>query len=437
MSNETFDVAIGLRRDAMDRAVAKLYGQLYPKYFKGDADAGSGRRVYYDVKSAPKLDFSGTTGLAEKDLEELQKLAPAANAPARKPLLQAPPPLSLEARAAAIDARTVKVRFDSIDITIRSPKGEAKTTASAMVWLAFEIEYPAGQPPRGVFVVKNAKATTPNPDDQFILNAVVIPVVKKLAAQVLSAIQIPSILAIAGVRFDLPEPRIIGEYFVILAKKLSRHFQLGFDANVPGGNPEAFLLLSPEMMQEVMDNATRDMKFDKREQGKEETPVLNVYYDAIVSASGIKGVAQGIQFPVTASVSGIAHVWANPFWGTEEVWCSATPTSTPRGNIALRLESNNRIRASISSVDPFRFKVTVTGGSPVGWILELFEPIIEREINSLVPLIENYLRGLSFDVCTVPDLSFSFEGISFNVRPTNLSLTAQGKHLQLTGSVQV
>jgi hypothetical protein len=64
MANETFDVAVGMRRDVMDRAIEKLYKQLYPKYFKGDADAGSGRQVFYDVKSAPALDFAATAGTA-------------------------------------------------------------------------------------------------------------------------------------------------------------------------------------------------------------------------------------------------------------------------------------------------------------------------------------------------------------------------------------
>src|SRR5690349_12939655 len=119
MANETFDVAIGLRRDVMDRAVAKLYGQLYPKYFKGDADAGSGRKVFYDVKAAPKFDFTGTPAAAAKLLEEIEAES------SKQPLLKAPA-LSLETLGAALDAKTVKVRFDSIDITIKSPKGEAK-----------------------------------------------------------------------------------------------------------------------------------------------------------------------------------------------------------------------------------------------------------------------------------------------------------------------
>ena len=436
MANETFDVAIGLRRDVMDRAVAKLYGQLYPRYFKGDADAGSSRKVFYDVKSAPKFDFTGTPNAAAKLIEELEKLAPPEDASAKKPLLQAPP-LSLEALGAALDAKSLKLRFDSIDITIKSPKGEAKTTAAAVVTLAFEIEYPSGQPPRAGFVVKDAKATTPNPDDQFILNAVVIPAMKKLAAQVLSAIQIPNVISVAGLRFDLPEPRVVGDHFVVLAKTLDRHFPLGFDASVPGGNPEAFTLLSPELMQRVFDGATAKMKFEERKNGVHETSILNVYYDAIVSASGIKGVAQGIQFAITAAVSGSAHVWANPFWGTVEVWFSVTPASTPSGKIGLQLEANNQIRARVSSVDPFQLKVAVTGGGAVGWVLSLFEDVLESTVNRFVPLIENYLRTQSFDVFTVPDLPFSYEGISFNIRPSNLSLAAQGRHLQITGSVQL
>jgi hypothetical protein len=436
MANETFDVAIGLRRDVMDRAVAKLYGQLYPRYFKGDADAGSGRRVFYDVKSAPKFDFTGTPGAAAKLLEELERLAPPEDAAAKKPLLQAPP-LSLEALGAALDAKSLKLRFDSIDITIKSPKGEAKTTAAAVVTLAFEIEYPAGQPPRAGFVVKDAKATTPNPDDQYILNAVVIPAMKKLAAQVLSAIQIPNVIAVAGLRFDLPEPRVIGEHFVVLAKLLDRHFPLGLDASVPGGNPESFMLLSPQLMQTVFDRAAGTMKFEERKNGVHETDILNVYYDAIVSARGIKGIAQGIQFAITAAVSGTAHVWANTFLGTVEVWFSATPASTPSGKVGLQLEPNNKIRARISSVDPFRINVAVSGGGAIGWILSLFSDVIESVVNRFVPLIETYLRTQSFDVCTVPDLPFSYEGISFNIRPSNLNLSAQGKHLQITGSVQL
>jgi hypothetical protein len=436
MGNETFDVAIGLRRDVMDRAVAKLYGQLYPKYFKGDADAASGRRVFYDVKAAPKFDFTGTPGAAAKLLEELERLAPPEDAAAKKPLLQAPP-VSLQALGATLDAKSLKLRFDTIDITIKSAKGEAKTTAAAVVTLAFEIEYPTGQPPKAGFVVKDAKATTPNPDDQFILNSVVIPAMKKLAAQVLSAIQIPNVIAVAGLRFDLPEPRIIGDHFVVLAKTLDRHFPLGLDVPVPGGNPEAFMLLSPQMVQKVFDAATSTMKFEERKNGVHETDILNVYYDAIVSASGIKGVAQGMVFAITASVSGSAHVWANTFLGTVEVWFSATPTSTPSGNVALQLEANNKIRARVSSVDPFKIRVDVSGGGAIGWIMSLFKSEIERQVNTFVPLIESYLRSQNFDVWTIPDLPFSYEGISFNIRPTNLTLTAQGKHLQLTGSVQL
>jgi hypothetical protein len=436
MANETFDVAIGLRKDVMDRAVTKLYGQLYPKYFKGDADAGSGRRVFYDVKSAPKFDFTGTPGAAAKLIEELERLAPPEDASAKKPLLQAPP-LSLEALGAALDAKSLKLRFDSIDIMIKSSKGEAKTTAAAVVTLAFEIEYPDKQPPRAGFVVKDAKATTPNPDDQYILNAVVIPAMKKLATQVLSAVQIPNIIAVAGLRFDLPEPRIIGEHFVVLAKTLAHHFPLGFNANLPAGNPEAFMLLSPELLQNVFDAATSTMKFEERKTGVHETDILNVYYDAIVSAKGIKGIAQGTQFAITAAVSGTAHVWANTFLGTVEVWFAATPTSTPSGKVALQLEPNNRIRARISSVDPFRISVSVSGGGAIGWILSLFSDVIESVVNRFVPMIESYLRSQSFDVWTVPDLPFSYEGISFNIRPANLSIAAQGKHLQITGSVQL
>ena len=435
MPGDTFDVAIGLRRDVMDRAVAKLYGQLYPKYFKGDQDAGSGRRIYYDVKSAPKFDFTGTPNVAAKLLEELEKLAPP-DASAKKSLLQAPPP-SLEAVGAALDARTVKVRFDSIDIIIKSSKGEAKTTAAAVVSLAYEVEYPTGQPPRAGFKVTDAKATTPNPDDQYILNAVVIPVMKKLAAQVMSAIQIPSLITVAGFTFDLPEPRVIGDYYVILVKTMDRHFPLGLDVPVPGGNPEAFMLLSPEVMWKIFRAGTSTMKYEYRKNGTYGTDILNIYYDAIVSAGDIKGQAQGAQFAITASASGSAHVWAYPLGIETQVWFSVTPTSTPSGRVGLQLEPNNRIRAYFSSIDPFKLKVSVSGGGAIGWLLSMFEDIIEAQVNSFVPLIQNYLRTQSFDVWTIPDLPLSYEGITFNIRPTNLQLSSSGNHLQITGRVQL
>ncbi len=434
MANETFDVAVGMRRDVMDRAIDKLYKQLYPKYFKGDADAGSGRQVFYDVKSAPTLDFLATAGTAAAVREELAKIPKPAGAPANEAHLLEAPPMSLQAFGAALDAKSVKVRFDKIDITIKSSKGEAKTTAAAIVTIGFEIEYPERQPARVKFVVRDAKATTPNPDDQYILNTVVIPAMKKLAGQVMSAIQLPPMISIAGIQFDLPEPRIIGDYFVILAKLLSRHFPLGLDAPIPGGNPEAFLVLSPQMMQIAFDTATRGLTHVEQASGSKDLTISTAYYEAKVVVSDIKGVATGAEFPLSAKVEGSAKGWITTFLGDPTAYFGARPIPSPVvGRVALGVEGN-KINARISSVNTFSIDIYPTGGA-ISDVIDFVLSPLKGFATLFMPRLVNYLKGVKFDVLTVPDLPLAYDGIGVTIRPKDLRLASAGQHLNLTGGV--
>ena len=434
MANETFDVAVGMRRDVMDRAVEKLYRQLYPKYFKGDADAGSGRQVFYDVKSAPTLDFSATPNAAAALREELAKIPKPDDAPVNESHLLQATPLSLEALGSSLDAKSVKVRFDSIDITIKSSKGEAKTTASALVTIGFEIEYPERQPARVKFTVKDAKASTPKPEDQYILNTVVIPAMKKLAAQVMSAIQLPPMISIAGISFDLPEPRIIGDYFVILAKLLSRHFPLGLDAPLPGGNPEAFLVLSPQMSQAAFYEATKNLTHVESASGSQDLVVSTAYWEAKVVVSEIRGTAAGAEFPVTAKVEGSAKGWITTFLGDPTAYFGARPVPSPAsGRIALGV-SGNKINAGIVSVAPFVIDIFPTGGA-ISDVIDFVIGGLKYLASLFVPKIAQYLKGVRFDVLTVPDLPLTYDGIGVTIRPKDLRLSSAGQHLQITGGV--
>jgi hypothetical protein len=385
----------------MDRAVAKLHGQLYAKYFKGSTDAGSGRQVFWDVKVAPKFDFSPD---------------------------------------ALLDGKTLKVQFKDIGITIRSSKGEAVTTADATVWVTYVVEYPTGKPPEIKFSVKETKASTPKPDDQYILNAVVIPAMKKLAAQVMSAVQLPPIVEVFGQKFTLPEPFIIGDNFVFLANMLHRHFPLGFDATLPPGNPEAFAVLSPQLALQAWNGfnaATKDLKVEERRNGRVETPVQNIDYDAILQVKDIKGqILQGTEIPVTASVSGFGHVWANTALGTVDVPLTLTPQPQPSGKIGLGVVGN-KVRAAITQIDSFQIQLDFTGSGIIDWLLNLFKGVFQMLIDLYTPWLRGYFLKLGYDVWTIPDLSWSYDGARLDIKLTDLRLSPYGSHYHVTGKVQL
>lgn len=430
-----FDVAIGLRRDVLERAFEKLYTQLYPRYFKDFVPADGGRNIVYDVKSAPTLDFSPTPATAALLREELAKV-PQPESSSISPSLLTANVASIEMLASSIDLKTLKLVFNSIDITIKSTRPDAKSSAKVVVWLTYEIEYPAGQPPRGSFKAKRIQITASNPEDQFIFDKFLGPVMLKLAAQLLSAVQIPGMIDIAGNKFDLPEPRIIGDHLVILAKLPNNYLPLGLDASMPGGNPEAFTLLSPDIVTRVFKAATRDLTHPEEKIDSVDLGISTAWYHARIVVSDIQGTPGGAEFPISASVRGLARGWITTFMGNPEANFSATPIPSPvTGRIAFSAGAKNKIVAKVTDVAPFTIDIKPVDGAAkviefVLWPLILFAKLA-------VGGIGNYLASISFDVWTVPDLSVSYEGVRFTLGVKDLQLSTSGKYLLATGTVQL
>jgi hypothetical protein len=425
----SYDVALGLRIDVLQRALDKIYKQLYPRYFQGST-AVANRNVSWDVKTAPQLDFSPTPGLASALQEQIEQL-PQPDGAVKK--LKAISPTELDSLAASIDWVTIKLNFPSIDVGITTSGGaQVKTTATAVAFVKISTEDNG----RVRFTPTRAQATTPGPDDQYILNAVIIPAALKLAGQLLGAIQIPD-LRTGPIALYWPGAQIVqSRYLVISINRTTKHVEPGLDTPIPPGNNEAFVMFSGPFVYSAFSAVTYGVTKKFSTEGSRDLGITTARWDAEVNFSNIRGSNVGVRFPVTGTVGGRARGWLTSIFGDIGVGFNAGATPDPSGTVELSIDGSNTIRGKMTSIAPFLVTFTPTGNVIEKVLSYVLEPLTFFA-TTLSPAISLILKGIAFDVWSIPDVVVAFDSVRVNIHPTNMTMTQVGPTVQVTGGVQL
>jgi hypothetical protein len=334
----------------------------------------------------------------------------------------------LDTTAAAVEVVTFKIRFPEVFVRLKG--GDVHTSTTAVVTAYVQISTENG---RVAFKPLRAEASNPNPDDTFLLNNLIVPEVMKLAGALASSIQLPDLQA-RSIKFDWPVAIVQGDYLVVMANEMSRHRPVGQDAAFPVG-PDLFAVVSRFTLQSGFAAATFGVRHDYSTQGERDLGITTAHWDARVEFSDIRGNANGLTFPMEARAGGTARGWLTSIFG--DIGAAFRVDAVPKveGSVEITLRDKT-LRGEIARIGTFGFTLIPTGSVAEQIVSYILSPL-SAAVMAFSPLIVKALKGISFDIWTIPEIPATYQGIGVKITPVGLSARESGDRIHITGGVNL
>lgn len=424
MGNGSFAIAAGINAAALNQVSATVYNALYPRVFTGSATTskdGVKVTISWDVRSAPTF----TLQTPSRGLAVLR-----AHSRHWPPLTGISKADALAAVTAELENTTFEMQLSQVEITVDGTP-PAKDTASVTVFVQLTSDQG-----KVSFVPIKAIGQTQNPDDEIILNEVILPAAISLSNDILSGLTIPS-LNVGGIGLSLPVVTIGNGAAVVL-------FNLAGDSvpsgPFPGPWPATpfFLLLSDAARLAIARAATANFSKDVGGSGSIDLAISTVSWGltATLSSIGVAVNAPGQPtLAFTASAVGNLNAGLTVACTRVGVNYNFTTSPPPSGAIALSIVNGSTVRATVTQVNNF-VPILIPTGNVLEVILSaITDPILQAVVAAVSPKISTDLSGIAFDVWQVQSVGLNVQGFGLTLTPANLQTGSFSGYMSVTGDV--
>ncbi|MDW5594189.1 hypothetical protein VSS74_07575 [Conexibacter stalactiti] len=423
------DLVVGLDERTMNEVLARAYGQLYPKLFRGSehvARSGLEFDVGWDVTAAPTVVLAQPPNGEQLVRDHLaQNFTP-------------PPGISAEqvadAYVATLDGTTFQLVMRSVTFSIRGDGAEGSTNGTLTIFVQVD-------PSAGPIALRPLKAvgTVEHADDEWILNEVILPEAMRRAAEALAGVRPPA-LAFPGVPLTPPAVSVTRSHVLALANLAGKPTPVPPFADQWPAAP-FFAVLSEEAKMAVARDGTRQIagrEFGDR--GSVNIGIGTAKYAATARVErmdlspGTPGSTEfGFNGPITGNVNAGIEIGCTTFGVNYTLYAKPDPN----GRISLELYDGRKVRARTTRVETFTLLLR-PDGSPLEWILSaLTTPLLFSLTAIFTPAFTKLFEGISFDVWELPSIPVDFDDVHLVVRPSDVRFGAFAGRTTIEGSVEI
>ncbi|WP_367134139.1 MULTISPECIES: hypothetical protein [Streptomyces] len=425
----SYDLAVGADVSIVNKAAEEVYSQLYPRYFTGSQpyDAGgSNVTVTWDVKTAPVFDLT-PPAYSEEELRARFTEGAAAGRFTEDQAAEFAAGLR-----ESLDGSTFQVVLRQVHVTVDTGSGplvEGDVTVTVDVQATTSAD--------GLLTLNPLKAVAGDTShvEKVILDNVVLPAVLDQARQILSGIKLPK-PDIPLLDLSVPVP-VIQPQRAVAAMNLVEH---GIPKPpFPDTWPESpfFALLGMDTVQRIAEAATAYLEGKTfPADGSKNVGVGTAYFKATITVHQVQCEVVDADIPtvrVHAAVSGSGSAGIN--WivgGSWDVYYDLGLEPDPTVTLTLSM-SGTTLKATTDSVSSFDLKIY-----PHGDILSIIAGWLANALSStLGGLVGDALRGIEFDLGSLPAIPIDVDPVHLDVTPTDLTLARFGDALSLQGDVTI
>jgi hypothetical protein len=420
-----FDAALGFDAATMNQIASVVYQKVYPALFTGQTTVqreGVNIDVRWDVKAPPTFDFSpipNGVALVRAHLIAYQPPPGVSRDDVRETLIQ------------SLTGTTFVMKIPDMDLTLSSGGTHGSAKASAVVYVQVVVS-----DQKVSFVPLKATATTANPLDQWLINAVIVPQALKAAGQLFTGIRIPP-LSYSGVTLGTSIVTVASSHILLMS------MLAGQGAPDPSGfsppNVPIFAMLSGTLRQHAADSLSAHFSHNFDKSGHVDVKIATASYRAhgTLRHLHLSVRSDPTTFGFAAEVSGNAHAGVKVGCSDVGINYDLHASPNPRGDAAFSIRGT-RLHAQIRHIDNFVL-VLKPSGNPVQWLLSAVTyPLTQAVVAAFSPVITQALSGYGFDLVTLPNIPISVQGHTFTIVPSNLSTSdGGGGYLVVRGQVAV
>lgn len=425
MSNNSFDLAIGVSANSMNISSKSFYKAFYEKLFKGKYEK-YGFIIEYNIKSAPRFDLQQ----AKKSLKILKQSEIRSLASSIQNLTEE----NLSEFFTAASKMLFKIDLDSVDLTLSKKNGWHQLVQfGAEFATAVQIKEN-----KLFFEILDGLAKNVTPSDWTgMVNIKIIPDLINMLNNMLVGIDIPP-LEFKGVVLSEPIAVIQSDYIIALANLQNRGVPAPPSVNTKWPASANIFVLASDRIREICANTlikTFDLSFKKEWMG-------GVPHIAEVDYS-IKGLAEnptlktsGNDFNFSAKITGSAKAGFTLLIPWHLVY-SLYGKPNPTANFSLQISKSN-LNIIVNKVNPF---VILAAPNPKdwAWLADLIlTPILNVLTITIVPILTTLIRNIKIsNILTVPSFKINVLDKQLILSPYKLSITRFKGMMEISGDLKI
>jgi hypothetical protein len=422
---QDFDTCVGIDAASMDNIGAAIF-TAYPQLFNGRGTAtehGISVTVSWKVRTKPRFVLAiPINGRALLRAHAMKWTPPEGLDKAD----------AIEMVAAQLEATVFQMILDTVDITI---EGTPPATDTATVTVFLQVET-LGK----TTTIKPLKAIgkSEHPDDDYILNELILPAALKMATTIADGFTVPP-LDLIGVSLTPPVARVQDNRLMMFSNLAGKSMPAG-PFTGPWPDKPFFLLLSDYARLQVAIAATHNFSLPLQDSGSLNLAIATVYYSASALVSQVQVAAEGGGSPrlaFGASLYGNVNAGLTIACTRIGVNYDLKPAHPLNGVITLSIASGHKVRGTVTQLAKLVLLLIPQGNVAEKILSAITYPITQALTAAFSPVITNALEGIAFDLWDVQAIHLAIGGVSLAIAPANLTIANAGSYLAIHGDIQV
>jgi hypothetical protein len=421
------DVIIAISEQELTSLSQQTYDAAYPQIFTRAVQysfEGTTFTIEVDVKAAPVFDLSPSDVVKQAVISALTEQIKQASIEA----------LDVERSSVFLEQQVANcsVRFPQILITIKTPD-----MRDASLTLVDTTAYCYVQVTNNMITVVPTALTAAQQTDPLydvLVQKALLPELKSLLTNYLTGLSLPSI-AIEGIAFS-PLSASIENGHLVAATNLAAKGVPAQPSGVLWVNAGLSVLFSTDVLQAAAVVGLKKEQSSLHDQGSKESWGFGYYWSYSIFPGtpqvALANTDLALTLPVTANVQGggIAfgqHIGVN---------YKAIVQPTPHALFSV-VVVGNQVHVTFKSMNTVVILLEPTGSVSEHILSWMLAGIANAVSTSGSAAISTFVKNIPFPIITIPTLSPTIEGVTFNVIPSNLTLSNFSGRLAVGGNIIV
>ena len=283
--------------------------------------------------------------------------------------------------------------------------------------------------------LKATFSTDAPPWDKLVIEGILNTIIT-IANHLLCGVDIPQIsfegISLTAPAVSVQESRIV-VFFNLDGKPQPDIVTLPWPAN------PFFVYLSDDVKNAIVHAKTKGASKTMSKKGSVGSHVGGAGYHAEATVSDVRVSSSGRGTPeynlasnVSGGVSAKVKVACVPIGVHYKLYAKPNPTCTL--HIGLKGTS---LSATTGSVNSFVIVLEPSGNVMEKILSAITDPILQAVSGAFSPLISHFLDGITFHLCTLPNIPISVHGHTITLSPSDMSLTSSNGYLAAVGNLKV
>ncbi|WP_437333132.1 hypothetical protein [Sorangium sp. So ce394] len=417
----TFDVALSLSEDELNRGSAAVWNKLHPlgKVFRGSGNLSLGGiaiDVTYDATQPPIFDLAPPPEIVSLIASTL----PQENDTDTRELI---------AYAASI-APAFSLTFPSLAFTF----GDRKSPPTPLVTdIRVTCAVAAVNGTISFQALAATAPTQPTVGAQFIVDNFILPAVLSAANALFKGLTIPP-LSVPRVALTAPVITIARQRLYVAAALAGAGVPSIPAEGIDGPTAPFVMLLTQRAMQAAASHAIGESGALNRSDSKGDS-AFNAHYHFSFRLAAPRVTLRGTELDIAFSLTGSINAGVTVFFVDIGLGYDAVAVPNPTATCSI-VPGSGGLRIVESSIRPFTLLVRPSGPIPSKVMSWMTEFIVQGIVGSLTPLITLFLKGIDFTTLQVPSFTESIDGVAITMTPINLQVTGVPGAIALAGSLR-